>query len=135
MTVTNHPDVDAILRRGILNQWYLVCRSEDVGRKPLGIVRLGQRIALWRDNAGQVQAVEDFCPHRGAALSKGVVVDEGLACKYHGLVIDGSARIVAVPPVERCPLVTQVRTRSYATRESNGAVFLYFSDGVRNGAC
>jgi phenylpropionate dioxygenase-like ring-hydroxylating dioxygenase large terminal subunit len=127
---TPSTDADAILRTGILNQWYLVARSEEVSSQPLGITRLKQRIVLWRDSAGEAHAVEDFCPHRGAALSKGVVVDSGIACKYHGVVVDPRGRIAAVPPVENCPLVGQKRNRVYPLRESNGAVFLYFSDGT-----
>lgn len=119
-----------ILRTGILNQWYLVCRSDEVGAHPIGITRLSQRIALWRDAAGTAHAVDDFCPHRGAALSKGVVVEAGIACKYHGLVVAPDGIVAAVPPVRQCSLVGQRRNRVYPLQESNGAVFLYFSDGT-----
>lgn len=123
-------DAEAILRKGILNQWYLVCRSEDIGSRPVGLTRLNQRIALWRDGAGAAHAVEDFCPHRGALLSKGVVVEGGIACKYHGLVVDPHGVVAEVPPAENCSLVGQKRNRAYPLREAHGAVFLYFSDGL-----
>lgn len=124
------PDADDILRTGILNQWYLVCRSSDIGTHPIGFTRLNQRIALWRDGTGTAHAVEDFCPHRGAPLSKGVVVESGLACKYHGLVVDPCGVVVEVPPASTCSLIGQKRIRSYPLHEANGAVFLYFSDGT-----
>lgn len=65
MTVT----ADDILKTGLLNHWCLVCRSSDLGAKPVRLTRLGRAIALWRDPAGRPYAVEDFCPHRGARLS------------------------------------------------------------------
>src|SRR4051812_8244102 len=88
---------EAMLRTGLLNQWYLVCRSSEVGAKPIRLVRLNREIALWRDAQGKVNAVEDFCPHRGARFSMGHVVPEGLACAYHGLTVDGAGVVKAVP--------------------------------------
>jgi len=126
------PGTESILRTGIQNQWYLVCRSEEVGAQPIGVTRLNQRIVLWRDASGQAHALEDFCPHRGAALSKGIAVDGGIACKYHGLVVAPDGVVAAVPPVEHCAFLGQKRNRTYALRESNGAIFLYFSDETSN---
>ena len=121
---------DEMLETGILNQWYLVCRSSDVTAKPIHLKRLNQDIALWRDADGKVNAIEDFCPHRGARMSKGHVVPEGLACVYHGVTIDGGGVVRAVPPVHDCPMVAQKLTASYPAREAAGAVFLYFSNGT-----
>ena len=43
--------------------------------------RFGRKIALWRDAAGQVHALEDHCPHRGgAAMSRGVILGDRLVC-------------------------------------------------------
>src|SRR6185436_9400785 len=95
---------DEILATGLLNQWYLVCRSSDVGAKPIRLTRLGRDIAVWRVAAGKINAVEDMCPHRGARLSMGHVVENGLACSYHGVTLNGEGVVTAVPPVVNCPL-------------------------------
>jgi phenylpropionate dioxygenase-like ring-hydroxylating dioxygenase large terminal subunit len=124
------PTKEDILKTGLLNQWYLVCRSVDLTDKPLGLTRLGRKIALWRDADGNVNAVEDLCPHRRALLSKGHVVPNGLACGYHGLRVDGKGVVVEVPPVENCPLVGRKMIDAYPAREAAGAIFLYFSDGL-----
>lgn len=121
---------EQIFRTGLLNNWYMVCRASDVGEKPLALTRLNQKIALWRDAEGQVHAVEDFCPHRGAPMSRGHVVDGGLACSYHGLVLDGKGVVRDVPPVENCPLVGRKMVTGYPVREAADAIFLYFSDGT-----
>jgi phenylpropionate dioxygenase-like ring-hydroxylating dioxygenase large terminal subunit len=107
---------DDIVRTGVLNHWYLVCRSSDVGQKPTRLTRLNRPIALWRDKDGKVHAIEDFCPHRGARLSMGHVVDMGLACRYHGVTVDGEGVIRAVPPVRDCPLVGQKAIAGYPVR-------------------
>jgi phenylpropionate dioxygenase-like ring-hydroxylating dioxygenase large terminal subunit len=121
---------EEILKTGLLNQWYLVCRSVDLKDRPLGITRLGRDVVLWRDDAGKVWAVEDICPHRRAPLSKGRVMPEGLACSYHGLTVDGGGVVVAVPPVEHCPLVGRKMVDAFPAREAAGAIWLYFSDGL-----
>ncbi len=122
--------VDELLETGLLNQWYLVCPSGELGDKPLSLTRLNQQIALWRDAQGQAHAVEDFCPHRGARMSMGHVVPGGLACAYHGLTLDGAGVVTAVPPVHECPLTGQRAVRAYPVREAAGAIYLYFSDGT-----
>lgn len=126
----NPVTADDILRTGVLNQWYLVCRASDVGTKPVRLRRLAHDIALWRDEAGTVHAVEDFCPHRGARLSMGHVVESRLACAYHGLTVDGEGVVCSVPPVPDCPMIGKKMIAAYPAREAAGAIFLYFSDGL-----
>src|SRR3954451_14882016 len=104
---------DDLLATGLLNHWYLVCRSQDVGAKPIRLTRLGRDIALWRDAAGAVHAIEDFCPHRGARMSMGHIVEDGLACAYHGVTVDGGGVVRAVPPVANCPMVGRKAVTAY----------------------
>ncbi len=91
------------------NTWYVGATSDEVGDKPLGRRLLGARMAFFRDADGRVQAVEDFCPHRGAALSLGRVCKGELVCGYHGLVMGGDGvtrsmpgqRVSAFPRIQR----------------------------------
>ncbi|HCP79626.1 MAG TPA: Rieske (2Fe-2S) protein, partial [Pusillimonas sp.] len=55
------------------NTWYVACTPDEIESKPLGRQICGERIAFFRSADNQVAAVEDFCPHRGAALSLGFV--------------------------------------------------------------
>jgi vanillate O-demethylase monooxygenase subunit len=45
----------------------------------------------------QVAALEDFCPHRGAPLSLGRVVEGKLVCGYHGLEMGCDGKTIAMP--------------------------------------
>lgn len=57
------------------------------------------RIAVFRSAAGELHALEDRCPHRGARLSEGVVYEGYVACRDHGWSICLADGLV-VPPDE-----------------------------------
>ena len=120
--------VDALLDLGLRNLWYPIAPSWKVGRNPLGVTRLGERVVLWRDGSGAVHALEDRCPHRGARLSLGWNLGDRLACWYHGVEIGEDGTVLDVPAVESCPLVGRPAVRRYHCREVRGAVFAWFGD-------
>ncbi|MHA1536345.1 MAG: Rieske 2Fe-2S domain-containing protein [Alphaproteobacteria bacterium] len=119
-----------LLNGGLRNMWYPISPSWAVGGKPIGITRLGENIALWRDADGQVHAIEDRCPHRGARLSLGWNLGDRLACWYHGVEVGGDGRVKDVPAVDNCPMVDTESVKSYPSREIRGAVFAYFGDAL-----
>ena len=125
-------DVDArtefLLTYGLRNQWYVVAASAEVGETPLGVMRLGEAMVLWRDENGAVHAVEDRCPHRGAALSIGEVHEGQITCAYHGVRLDAYAKVVAVPGLPGCPLEGKTLTRHYPVIEHYQAIWAYFGD-------
>ena len=86
MAVLDHDDAAwAAVEAGLWDQWHALCASAVIGVEPVGLTRLGERLVLWRDGAGAVHAMEDRCPHRGAALSRGRVTGDCIACGYHGV--------------------------------------------------
>ena len=87
---------------GLQNLWHPVLPSWGVGNDPVGIARLSEKIALWRDSDGAVHAIEDRCPHRGARVSLGWNLGERLACWYHGIQINGQGMVEEVPAVDNC---------------------------------
>src|SRR5436189_860661 len=89
---------DELLESGLPNLWYLVARSEEVADRPVALKRLSRNIVLWRGEMGELNAVEDYCPHRGAPLSMGEVVNGDIACAYHGVRLNGRGIVTDVPP-------------------------------------
>ena len=90
---------EAIERRvalGPLNRWWPVAASWMVTDTPLGLTRLGEKIAIWRDKDGSVHCIEDRCPHRGARLSMGWNLGDRLACWYHGVEVGADLQLVAL---------------------------------------
>jgi phenylpropionate dioxygenase-like ring-hydroxylating dioxygenase large terminal subunit len=59
-------------------------------KKPVGLRLLGMDLVFFRDKNDEVQALWDYCPHRGVFLSKGDCFWKGyLSCAYHGATFDG----------------------------------------------
>lgn len=81
--------------------WLRVCAEEELPRgRALTRETPSGPIAVFRAENGLLYALEDRCPHRGAALSRGVVYDIcKVACADHGWTID--LRSGHVDPPER----------------------------------
>src|SRR5262249_31692744 len=87
-----------IPKLGLRNYWYPAIADRAVGwRKPGKVTLLGEELCLFRGANGDVAAIDDVCPHRGARLSEGDCHYRGtVACPYHGWVFDESGKNVAV---------------------------------------
>lgn len=117
--------VDAALERGLKDLWFPVCPSSFIKESPISLRRMGYKIALWRDQAGKLHALEDHCPHRGAPLSMGVILGDRIACPYHGVEVREDGVVTRVPGSPGCKLEGKHATRRFHVTESNGAVFLF----------
>lgn len=104
------------------NTWYVACTPDEIAEKPLGRTICGHPVALYRGAGGKVAALEDFCPHRGAALSLGEVVGDNLMCGYHGLVMGCDGKTVSMPQqrVGGFPCI-----RSYPVIEKHGFIWIW----------
>ena len=89
--------IAAGLERALLRpagNWFVVGASGDVrGERAFGARVLGREVVVWRDRAGRAVAGPGACPHLGAPLAEGRVVDGCLTCRWHGLRLpaDGAA--------------------------------------------
>ncbi len=111
----------------IRNQWYVVLESYEVGNKPIGVTRLGEKMVFWRDSSGKVSAAVDRCPHRGVALSTGVIEHGYLQCPFHGFEYDATGKCVLVPANGRNGVIpSALRLNSYPTYEAHGLIWLWW---------
>jgi nitrite reductase/ring-hydroxylating ferredoxin subunit len=111
----------------IPNRWYGVFRSGALGRRPTAIKRFGLPIVLYRRPDGVPVALLDRCPHRGAALSRGRVVDGEIECPYHAFRFDAGGQCTAMPcegPAARIPAGMEVPV--FTVREAHGVVWLWW---------
>jgi phenylpropionate dioxygenase-like ring-hydroxylating dioxygenase large terminal subunit len=135
MSTAQHDLRDRIedrVNQGLLGQWYIAAKSVQVkANAPFGTMLLGRPVVLWRDAAGKAHALEDFCPHRGAKLSRGEVHEGNISCRYHGLTLDGQGTILRVPAMPDCPLEGRRAVQVYAVREAMDAVFVYVPSAAR----
>ncbi len=114
------------LELGLRNLWHPVLASWEVANSPVGITRLGENIVVWRDEQGQVHALEDRCPHRGARLSLGWNLGNRVACWYHGVEVRFDGVVEDVPAVNSCPMTGVKCVKHYHAIEKHGAIFLWF---------
>ena len=107
------------------NAWYVACTPDEIDAKPLGRKVCGEAIAFYRAGSGQAAAVADFCPHRGAALSLGSVIEGNLVCGYHGLQMGCDGKTIAMPGqrVGGFPAI-----RAYPVVERHGFIWVWPGD-------
>lgn len=108
-----------------MNAWYVACTSTEIDDKPLGRTICKQPIVFYRGADGGVAALEDFCPHRGAPLSLGRVVEGKLVCGYHGLEMGCDGKTIAMPGqrVRGFPPI-----RAFPVEERHGFVWVWPGD-------
>ena len=101
-----------------MTAWKKICRVEDI--PVLGSRRVardqGIDVAVFRNDADDVFALLDRCPHKGGPLSQGIVFGTSVACPLHNWTIglcDGQAQA----PDEGC-------TPRFEVKVDNGVVFL-----------
>jgi phenylpropionate dioxygenase-like ring-hydroxylating dioxygenase large terminal subunit len=111
------------------NAWYIAAWTDEVGAQPLARRICDEPIVLFRDGAGYAAALTDRCCHRAAPLHMGTVVEEGIQCGYHGLVIDGSGRCVHIPGQMMIP--DDARVRAYPLVEKDQMVWVWMGDPAR----
>lgn len=129
----NRPPVDLPLghpHMGLREKWYIVAYTDDLGTDPIATRALGEDLVVWRDGDGIARTMRDYCPHRGARLSLGDVVEGELQCWYHAWRFDGSGQCTSVPTQGgKCSLQRRLRIEaSYPTREHHGYVFAWLGD-------
>ena len=120
--------VEQLARTGLRNRWWCIGPSSMVADQPVGMTRLGIKLAAWRGNDGKLNLVEDRCPHRGAPLSRGRLSDGRLSCRYHGLEIAGDGTVTAVPAFPACGYVGKQMVRVYPVVEHFQGVWAWFGD-------
>ena len=111
----------------IRDQWYVVLESNEVGERPVGVTRLGEKMIFWRGAGGKVNAAVDRCPHRGAALSLGAIKDGHLQCPFHGFEYDAAGACVLVPANGRKGVIpAALKLNYYPAYEAHGLIWIWW---------
>lgn len=110
-------------------QWFVLCLSRELGRRPIARTLQGTPLVLFRDGSGAPAALLDRCPHRNVPLSPGAVVGGHLECPYHGWRFDGAGECRHVPSLLAEPRAKARNAPSYPTIEQDGFVWVYATPG------
>lgn len=121
-----------IPKLGLRNYWYPALGARKVGRKPVIVRMMGEEICFFRGKRGNVVAIGDVCPHRGARFSDGDCHWKGtVACPYHGWVYDEHGKNVAVlseGPESGVRGKPGTEAKVYPTRTLKGVVFVWIGE-------
>jgi phenylpropionate dioxygenase-like ring-hydroxylating dioxygenase large terminal subunit len=111
------------------NGWYAAIWSRDLNEQPVGRTFLNEKVVLFRNDRGEVGALEDRCCHRAAPLSLGEISGATLACGYHGLQFDVNGKCVHVPGQADVP--SGAKVRSYPVYEKNNVVWIWMGEAAK----
>lgn len=109
--------------------WYACEFSSEITNKPKQVLMFNQRFVLYRNSQGQIVALDDQCPHRGAALSLGWIEKDCLRCPYHGWKFQADGQCVEIPSNgTETPIPKKARVEHYPVKEKYGFVWLFYGD-------
>ena len=81
-------------------EWTRVCTVDEIPVLGARVIRTGQEdISVFRNDAGEVFALHDKCPHRGGPLSQGIVHGRSVTCPLHNWKIDLTSGEAIAPDV------------------------------------
>jgi phenylpropionate dioxygenase-like ring-hydroxylating dioxygenase large terminal subunit len=114
----------------INNQWYVILESKEIKRnKVLKVKRMGEELAVWRDNGGAIACIADRCCHRGASLSCGKLVNNELECPFHGFLYNRFGKVTLIPANGKNKKVPDsMFVKAYKTYEAHGLIWLWWGD-------
>jgi len=118
---------DGCLTPWLPDSWYIAAESRRLPPGRLLPVEIGGLpLVLFRGRAGRAVALEDRCPHRGLALSRGRLDAGSVACAYHGWTFDERGSCCNIPS-----LVAEDATKAhsgvpvYPVKEQDGFVWVH----------
>jgi phenylpropionate dioxygenase-like ring-hydroxylating dioxygenase large terminal subunit len=115
--------------------WHCAGWSRELATGPIGRKLLGRHVVLFRDAAGAAHALGARCPHRGADLARGAVVNGCIQCPFHGWRFDGLGRCVRVPSQpETARISSAARVPSFPLREDDGTLWIWMGRGEMHGS-
>ncbi len=108
----------------LINDWHPIASVAQLNVNPILAVRLlAEDLVVWT-HKGEYFAWRDLCMHRGARLSPGKIVNDCLACPYHGWHYNTEGKCVHIPthPEQIPPEKAVVKT--YLIKERYGLLWV-----------
>jgi phenylpropionate dioxygenase-like ring-hydroxylating dioxygenase large terminal subunit len=110
----------------VRNAWYPAAWSHELGRALVARTMLGDRVVLFRTEAGAPVALEDRCCHKFMPLSKGRLKGDTVECGYHGMTYAPSGACVRIPGQASIP--AQARVHAYPAVDHLGLVWIWLGE-------
>src|SRR5579859_4551125 len=107
--------------------WFPITRTTELDEEPVqAVTLLGEKLALYRAESGELGLVSQRCPHRGASLAYGIPEADGLRCAYHGWKFDGRGTCLEQPAEpDDSTFKDRIKIPAYPVQELGGFVWAY----------
>ena len=83
----------------------------------------GTRLLAFAADEGNISVLDAHCPHMGADLSTGELVNGRIVCPFHHWEFEASGRCASIPYCKRVP--PKAKTRKWLTKEVNRLLFVW----------
>ena len=108
------------------NTWYQAGWLEELEKdQMLARTILDIALVFFRNEAGNISALHDRCPHRFAPLSAGHLADGVVTCGYHGLGFNGEGKCAHNPHGK---ITSVLHVDSYPVVERHSAFWIWLGD-------
>lgn len=116
---------DARVKLPMPSGWFRIATRDEVPPAEVRVFKInGREVVVFRNEQGDVAAVDPICPHMGAHLGYGgTVVDGAIRCPFHGLRFDRRGRCVGTEYAGTPKANLSVRT--WRVTEQLGCIFVY----------
>ncbi len=117
----------------VLSQgWYPVCAANSLKRGQAKSFKIfKQRLVVYRSDAGQVHALDAFCPHLGADLGNGRVIGEQIQCYFHQWRFGPDGRLAEIPCRKSLDKsVSGIKNRAYPVSEAYGHLWVFSAEAA-----
>jgi len=109
---------------GYHQSWFPVCLAREIDGETLaGVEMLGTRVIVHRAAAGKAVVQSAWCPHLGADLSQGRLIDGSVQCPYHHWRFDAAGACTHIPTGDKIPPGARIFT--YASAEAWGLIWAF----------
>jgi len=113
-----------------IEAWYVACAGFELTSEPIARRIHDKPIVLFRNGDGVAGALHDRCPHRGVALSLGLINEGAVACPYHGWRFGVDGVCSHIPSLsEGREVAAGVAAIAYPCVEQDGYVWVWTGKG------
>jgi phenylpropionate dioxygenase-like ring-hydroxylating dioxygenase large terminal subunit len=117
----------------LMRQYWLPALPSSEFSEPDGPAKrmrlLGENLVMFRDTKGEIGALAEACPHRGASLYFGRNEECGLRCSYHGWKFDVRGNCIDLPTEpdaqRRASFQSKIKAQAYPCRDVNHMIWIY----------
>ena len=104
--------------------WYPLRLSRNLTQGAVvGLDFLGTKVVMYRDPAGKAVVQSAYCPHLGADLSVGEIIDGEIRCPYHHWKFNAAGACTRIPTGDKIPAMAKIY--NYPTVEAWGLVWAF----------